>query len=91
MHTVIAYDVCSNKNRTRIFHILRDLGVNSQRSVFECELTLEETRSLILRLEEYLDPKKDSLLVYPLCRRCACGVRILGQGLSLVRTDWEVV
>lgn len=91
MHTVIAYDVCCNKNRSRIFRILKELGINSQRSVFECELSPEELRLLFARLSEFISPETDSLLMYPLCRRCASGVQILGQGIPLVHTDWEVI
>ena len=91
MHTVIAYDVCCNKKRSRIFQLLKEIGINSQRSVFECELTAEESHTLLLRLQQFIDPQKDSLLVYPLCRRCAAGVHILGQGIPIIHTDWEVL
>ena len=91
MHTVDAYDVCCNKKRTRIYQILKDLGINSQRSVFECELTAEESHSLLLCLQELIDEEKDSLLVYPLCRRCAGKVHILGRGIPLIHTDWELI
>lgn len=91
MHVVIAYDIQSNARRLRVFHILRELGVNSQRSVFECELEPEETRLLCDRLSECINQDTDSLLMYPLCRRCAAGVHILGQGIPLIHTDWEIV
>ena len=42
MHAVIAYDISINRTRSQVFRILRELGINSQRSVFECELTAEE-------------------------------------------------
>ena len=91
MHTVIAYDICRNNSRSRMFRILRELGVNSQRSLFEGELSGEENRRLLARLSELVAPETDSLLMYPLCRRCASGVQILGQGIPLVHTDWEVI
>ena len=91
MHVVIAYDICCNRKRSQIFRILKELGINSQRSVFECELDAEEIRHLVGRLEEYITPESDSLLVYPLCSRCASGVHILGQGIPLIHTDWEVL
>ena len=91
MYTVIAYDICCHKKRTRIFQILKELGINSQRSVFECELTAEESQALLLRLQKIIDPEKDSLLVYPLCRRCAADVHILGQGIPIIHTDWEII
>lgn len=91
MHTVIAYDIHCHKTRNRVFRILGELGINSQRSVFECELNAEEINMLLNRLSAIIVPKTDSLLIYPLCRRCASGVHILGQGLVLVHTDWEII
>ena len=91
MHTVITYDICCNKKRSRVFHMLSELGINSQRSVFECELSIEETQTLLARLKSIIDPDKDSLLIYPLCRHCAAGVHILGQGIYVIHTDWEVI
>ncbi len=91
MHTIIAYDISNNQSRLKVFRILSELGVNSQRSVFECELQSDEILRLVARLTPHIDPACDSLLVYPLCRRCAGGVAVLGQGVSLVQTDWQVV
>ena len=91
MHVVIAYDIRNHARRLRVFRLLKELGVNSQRSVFECELEAEEARQLGERLSACIDPATDSLLMYPLCRRCAAGVHILGQGIPLIRTDWEIV
>ncbi len=91
MHAVIAYDISDNTSRTRVFKILSELGINSQRSVFECELTTDEIRTLVTRLTPYIDPESDSLLVYPLCARCASAVAILGQGVAYVHTTWQVI
>lgn len=91
MHTVIAYDICCNKKRSHIFRILKELGINSQRSVFECELSAEEIGQLLNKLSNFVSPETDSLLIYPLCGRCASGVHILGQGIPLIHTDWEVI
>ena len=33
----------------------------------------------------------DSIVFYPLCRRCARQGHILGQGLSLLQTDWMIM
>lgn len=91
MHVIITYDIHCNANRVQIFRILGEMGINSQRSVFECELTSDEIRQLQTRLRPFVDDDRDSLLIYPLCRRCAAGVHILGQGIPLVQTDWQVI
>lgn len=91
MHTVIAYDINDNQNRLKVFRILSELGFNTQRSVFECELQSDEILHLVSRLTSYIDPESDSLLVYPLCRRCAGEVAVLGHGGALVQTDWQEI
>ena len=91
MHVVITYDIHCHKNRAQIFRILREMGINSQRSVFECELSADEIRQLQARLRHFVTEATDSLLIYPLCKRCAAGVHILGQGIPLVQTDWQVI
>ena len=91
MHVVMAYDISDNETRTKVFKLLKELGINSQRSVFECELQPEEMRHIVNKITPMLDPESDSLLVYPLCRRCASGVELLGQGVPLVETDWKVI
>lgn len=91
MHAVITYDISCNKSRLQVFCILRELGINSQLSIFECELEAEEIQRLLNRLKEFIDPDTDSLLIYPMCSRCASGVHILGQGLRIIRADWELI
>lgn len=91
MHVLIAYDISQNKTRQKLFSFLRERGLHSQKSVFECELspeTLAEIHSFIrsLKLE-----KQDSVLFYPLCRRCARQGLILGQGLKLIKSDWLII
>ena len=90
MHVVIAYDISSSKRRQRVFKILKEFGVHSQRSVFECDLTTDDIRKLVRSIEHLIDVD-DSLIACPLCRRCASEVRILGQGIPLVRKGWEVI
>ena len=40
MNTVITYDIVGNKRRTRFHKFLKELGIRSQYSVFECRLDL---------------------------------------------------
>ena len=92
MHVVVAYDIHSNKIRTRMFRLLSELGLHTQLSVFECDLEEAQCRDLLSKAEGLLDVEKgDSLLLYPLCRRCSRGADILGQGLRVVNVDWQIV
>ncbi len=91
MHVLIAYDISNNKTRSRLFAFLKEKGFHSQKSVFECELDRETLHSVqeFVRSMELGD--NDSVVFYPLCRRCAGQGMILGQGLQLTQTDWIVI
>ena len=91
MQTIVAYDIRDDRTRARIFRLLEELGLNTQRSVFECELDARQRARIQAAAEELLDPETDTLLIYPLCRRCARRVWVLGQGIAVVHTDWMVV
>ena len=90
MHVVIAYDIRCNAVRRQLFAFLKEKGLPSQRSVFECSMdasTLASVQRFVQNLE--LD-EQDSVLFYPLCRRCARQSEILGQGITMQSTDWVV-
>ena len=42
MITVITYDITSNRRLAKMHKFLSDYGHNTQKSVFECDITLEE-------------------------------------------------
>lgn len=91
MHVLIAYDISDHRLRHKIFSFMKEKGTHSQKSVFECEMdsvTLRAVRAFLQRLEL---GENDSVVFYPLCRRCARQGRILGQGLPLVQTDWLIM
>ncbi len=60
---VIAYDVCSNRRRRRMFKVLKQWKLDAQYSVFECSLTSAEAKELFLQLADIMDEETDSLLL----------------------------
>ncbi len=60
---VIAYDIRSDRQRRRLFRILKQWRLNGQYSVFECKLARGEAEELFLQLTELLDQETDSLLL----------------------------
>ena len=59
---VIAYDISSNKRRRRVRRCLMAWRLDSQYSVFECRLTIQEAEELLLQLCKEIAPEQDSLL-----------------------------
>jgi CRISPR-associated protein Cas2 len=91
MLTVIAYDISDNKARTRLHKRLKELGLNTQKSVFECEIEESVVRGLLVMALDMMDDTSDSLRIYRICERCARKVVVQGQGIRLLPRTFEVV
>lgn len=91
MIVLITYDI-TDPNRLRKLHeFLKDFGLNTQKSVFECDI--DETGIKLIRTycRERLDLAKDSVRIYKICNRCINNVVISGQGLKVTQLDFMVV
>lgn len=70
---------------------LKEFGLNTQKSVFECDLdNLGITRILNFARAE-LDKKSDTLRIYKICSGCQRKVVISGQGLKIVKLDFMIL
>lgn len=75
---LVAYDIPSQKRRTRLANRLEDFGVRVQKSVFECELTSDLLRELRRGIVSLIDVEEDNVRIYSLCRECAGHIDALG-------------
>lgn len=79
---LISYDLPStaegNRRRNRIAKRLEGLGLRVQYSVFELELSPEKLPSVVADLENLIDPKEDSVRIYPFCASCRDRVQRVG-------------
>lgn len=91
MNTVVVYDIVCNRRRTRFHNFLKELGIRSQRSVFECRLDMREVREIRRYCRDHLDLDKDAVRIYRVCATCMDKAIIQGQGLTFSRLDWEVL
>lgn len=67
---IVAYDISSDKNRTRVAKILDDYGARRQFSVFEVSLTRDEYARMRERLLKAIDEDEDALVAWMLCADC---------------------
>lgn len=91
MHTLIAYDISDNRARRRFFAYLSEKGLHTQKSVFECELGPGDGAGILREAASLNLAPQDSVVVYPLCRRCAGGCIILGQGIPVAQEEWTII
>jgi CRISPR-associated protein Cas2 len=76
---VVAYDIPSDKRRTKVHKLLSGFGQWTQYSLFELFLDDKQLVLLQSRLEKLLNPEKDSIRFYPLCEHCRKSVETVGS------------
>lgn len=76
---VIAYDIPSDKRRTKVHKTLSGFGQWTQYSLFEVFLTDKELVLLQNRLNKLIKPEMDSIRFYPLCQGCLKRVETVGS------------
>jgi CRISPR-associated protein Cas2 len=91
MLTLVTYDIVKNNRRSRFHRFLKELGLNTQRSVFECDIDSRGLEKIKNAARSIVDPKTDSVRIYRLCERCSGKVEVSGQGKRVLRTDFEVL
>ena len=79
MFVLVAYDIPTDKRRTKIAKILEDYGRRVQYSVFECDLTAKQAQKLTKEMKEVLNPEEDGIRVYRLCQECLKKIKVMGQ------------
>jgi CRISPR-associated protein Cas2 len=79
---LLAYDVRDERRLRRVAHLLEGYGQRLQYSVFRCKLSARHLERLRWELSREMT-NEDSLLVVPLCDRCA--VRLVAHGEAY---DW---
>ena len=76
---VVAYDIPSDRRRTKVHKVLCGFGQWTQYSLFECHLTEKELVTLRGKLDKLLKPEEDSVRFYPLCVPCVAKVVTIGS------------
>lgn len=91
MIVLISYDITSNKKRSRLHKYLKEFGLNTQKSVFECDLDKEGLEQVVRFSRRLIDPATDSVRMYKICERCLRKVRISGLGIKITQMDFMIV
>ncbi len=90
MKVIVAYDIVDNKRRAKMHKFLRELGLNTQKSVFECDVEADELTALRRYAAKRLNLEEDQLAIYHLCSRCASHAEVQGLGIQIVQTEYQV-
>ncbi len=61
---IITYDIENDKNRNKVFELLKDYGRHVQFSVFELEIETVDLNYIVKKIKEIINRKKDSVKIY---------------------------
>lgn len=76
---VVAYDIPSDKRRTKVHKILSGFGQWTQYSLFELFVNDKEMVLLQNKLEKIIHAQTDSIRFYYLCSACIKQVETIGS------------
>ncbi len=91
MIIVIVYDITDNKRRTKLHKFLKNYGIPTQYSVFECKIDQIELKKIKRYCKEHLNADEDSVRIYKICSRCMSNAVVQGKGIKLNALDWEII
>lgn len=87
---LISYDISKNRTRARFHKFLKEFGLNTQKSVFECDLDDAGIVRVLAEARSELDTTTDTLRLYRICARCQRKVTVSGLGLKVVQLDYLI-
>lgn len=76
-HYLVSYDIADDKQRTRVFKTLEELGNHVQYSVFLCELNRRELVEAKSRMDACIDHASDQILFVDLGPRDPSEINML--------------
>ena len=91
MISLITYDITVPKRLRKMHRFLKEFGINTQKSVFECEIDDAGLSRIRKFCREYLDLDEDQVRIYKICTHCLNKVQISGQGLKITQLDYAVI
>ena len=91
MITLITYDITDPKRLNNTRRFLKEFGLRTQKSVFECDIDDLALKRIRAWCRDNLDLKTDSVRIYKICNRCINKVGISGQGVKVTQLEYLVI
>jgi CRISPR-associated protein Cas2 len=91
MIVLVTYDITNPKRLVRMHKFLKEFGINTQKSVFECDIDDAALKRIRKYCKDNLDLSSDAFRIYKICSRCIKKVGISGQGLKITQLDYVVI
>ena len=91
MNYIFCYDITDNRRRNQISKALEQFGLRVQKSIFQCDISLEKAHEIKSTLLEIMIEKEDSLLFYPVCDDCLGKAHMMGERTLLQNASYEIL
>ncbi len=91
MIVLITYDNTDPKRLRRMHSFLKEYGLNTQKSVFECDIDNAALKIIRQFCRNSLDLQSDQVRIYKICSQCMNNVSISGLGLKIAQLDYMVI
>ena len=91
MITFITYDITDPKRLKQMHKFLKEFGLNTQKSVFECDIDNIAVKRIRRFCTENLDLSSDAVRIYKICSPCTGRVTLSGQGIKITQLDYAIV
>lgn len=91
MITFVTYDITDPKRLVRTHKFLKEFGINTQKSVFECDIDDIALKRVRRYCRANLDLASDAVRIYKICSSCMNKVRLSGVGLKITQLDYAVI
>jgi CRISPR-associated protein Cas2 len=91
MITFVTYDITDPKRLVRIHKFLKEFGINTQKSVFECDIDDIALKRIRRYCRDNLDLGSDAVRIYKICSSCMSKVSLSGVGLKITQLDYAVI
>ncbi|MBW2119765.1 MAG: CRISPR-associated endonuclease Cas2 [Deltaproteobacteria bacterium] len=91
MITFVTYDITDPKRLVKTHKFLKEFGLNTQKSVFECDIDDVALKRIRRYCRDNLDLDTDAVRIYKICSACMNKVSLSGVGLRITQLDYAVI
>jgi CRISPR-associated protein Cas2 len=91
MIVFMTYDITDPKRLVRTHKFLKEFGINTQKSVFECDIDDVALKRIRNYCRDNLDLSSDAFRIYKICSTCLKKALVSGQSIKITQLDYAVI
>ena len=91
MKYLVSFDISNNRRRNSMVKLCLSNGFRVQKSVFESFMDSDKVKIFETCAEKIIDPKTDSVRLYPIDSLADTQVRIIGCGKRIENPSYKII